>query len=205
MNSRKTDWCLAFTLLILLMGAISARAKIQGSADTQQQVRSRRIHEILQEAKSYEPADAKTRLAFEEIVKRQVNSFVDFEKQCADLQISLAKNDVMEKRKRHMLAELRYQFRDDQKVQQLFKLLTQIDDVSDKTEPIWRGMIACSNILASSTQSKQSEYQTICIDPAHQQLTLLGPEMAKLTRELQDELQKYGATLPPDFLELVRR
>jgi hypothetical protein len=210
MNFRKTGSCsgLLFVLscCLTLLAPLSGTAlKAQGTSPSTEepQARSQRIHEILREAKYYAPADAKTRLALEEVARRPVHSFVDFEKQCADLQTNLAQSDVMEKRKRHMFAELRYEFRDDPKVQQIFKLLTQIEDVSDRTEPIWRGMIACSKSLARSAQSKQSEYQATCIDPAHQQLVLLQPDMAKSVRELQEELQKYGSTLPPDILQLM--
>src|SRR5579863_6550316 len=55
-----------------------------------QQERSRRIHEILQEANSYQVADAKTVAALQEVVGRQTRTFTEFEKQCADLQAILA-------------------------------------------------------------------------------------------------------------------
>jgi hypothetical protein len=168
-----------------------------------QQERSRRIHEILQDAKSYQAADAKTGAALREIVGRQTRTFAEFEKQCADLQATLAENDVMEKRKRKMLTDLQYEFRGDSKVQPVFNLLYQMGDMSDKVDPIWRGMIACSGILASAVQSKQEAYQTICVDPARQQLSLLIPEMNRLGRQLQTEIQKYGGSLPPDFLQAI--
>ena len=168
-----------------------------------QRERSRRIHEILQEAKSYQVADAKTVAALQEVVGRQTRTFTEFEKQCADLQAILAENDVMEKRKRKMLAELQVAFRGDSKVQPAFNLLYRMEDLSDRVDPIWRGMIACSGILASVAQSKQQAYQTICVDPAHQQLGLLVPEVNRLGSQLQTELQKHGSSLPPEFLQAI--
>lgn len=102
-----------------------------------------------------------------------------------------------------MLADLQFEFQGDSKVQPVFSLLYQMEDVSDKVEPIWRGMIACSGILASAAQNKQEAYQTICVDPAHQQLSLLVPEMNRLGHQLQAEVQKYGGSLPRDFLEAI--
>ena len=64
-------------------------------------------------------------------------------------------------------------------------------------------MIACSVILASAAQNKQEAYQNICVDPAHQQLSLLVPEMNRLGRQLQVEVQKYGGSLPRDFLQAI--
>ncbi len=164
---------------------------------------SGRIHEILQEAKSYQAADAKTGAALQEIIGRQTRTFAEFEKQCADLQASLAESDAMEKRKRKMLADLQFEFRGDSKVKPFFDLLYQMEDISDKVEPIWRGMIACSGILASAAQNKQEAYQTICVDPANQQLNLLVPERNSLGHQLQDEVQKYGSSLPRDFLQAI--
>jgi hypothetical protein len=168
-----------------------------------QQARSSRIHEILQEAKSYQPADAKIRAALGEVLGRQTRTFAEFEKQCADLQATLTESDKMEKRKRKMLADLRFEFRDDSKVQPTFSLLYQLEDVSDKFEPIWRGMIACSGILASASQDKRAAYQNICVDPAHTQLSLLVPETNRLSRQLQAELQKHGESLPRDLLQAI--
>jgi hypothetical protein len=200
------DWLLIFATLTTIF-ALFSRATIWAQAtaasNTERQDRSHRIHEILQEAKSYTPADTKTRLAFEEITQREINSFVDFEEQCNDLQDNLTENDAMEKRKRHMLTELRYEFRDEPQVQPFFKLLGQMEDLTDKSEPVWRGMIACERILESSSQSKQKEYQTICINPAKQQLIIQKPELDGLLREFQDYLQKYGETLPRDLLQAL--
>lgn len=164
---------------------------------------SGRIHEILQEAKSYQAADAKTGAALQEIVGRQTLTFAEFEKQCADLQVTLAKSNAMEKRKRKMLSDLQFEFRDDSKVQPIFNLLYQMEDISNKAEPIWHGMIACSGILASAEQNKQEAYQNICVEPAHQQLSLLVPELNRLGRQLQIEVQKNGGSLPRDFLQAI--
>jgi hypothetical protein len=170
-----------------------------------QQEHSRSIHEILQEAKSYQAADATTRTALRKVLGRQTKTFAEFERQCADLQATLTENDVMEKRKRKMLAELRLAFRDDPEVQPTFGVLYQMEDVSDRADPIWRGMIACSGILASLDQSKQEAYQTICVDPAYRQLSLLIPEINRLGNQLQTELQKHGSSLPPEFLQAIEQ
>ncbi len=191
----------ASLILALCVGTLG-RAQTTTPPNSQQE-RSSRIHEILQEAKSYQAADSKIRAALQEVVGRQTRTFVEFEKQCADLQATLVESDAMEKRKRKMLADLHFEFRDDSRVQPTFNLLYQMEDVSDKVEPIWRGMIACSGILASAAQNKQEAYQNICVDPAHQQLSLLAPEMNKLGRQLQAELQKHGDSLPRDFLQAI--
>ena len=102
-----------------------------------------------------------------------------------------------------MLADLQFEFRGDSKVKPVFNLLYQLEDISDKVEPVWRGMIACSGILASAAQAKQEAYQTICVDPAHQQLSLLVPEINRLGRQLQAEVQEHGGSLPRDFLQAI--
>lgn len=193
----------AVTLMVLaLCIGISGRAQATASANSQQ-ARSRRIHEILQEAQSYQAANAKTGATLQEIIRRKTATFVEFQKQCLDLKATFAENDAMEKRKRKMLAELRFEFQDDSKVRPLFILLGQMEDVSDNVDPIWRGMIACSDILASSDESKRDAYQTICVDPAHQQLQLLIPKIDRLARQLQTELQKNGDSLPSEFLQVI--
>jgi len=192
---------IALMILALCVGTLGRAQTI--TPPNSQQERSRHIHEILQEAKSYQAADAKTGAALQEIVGRQTRTFAEFEKQCADLQATLAESDAMEKRKRKMLADLQFEFRDDSKVQPVFNLLYQMEDISDKVEPIWHGMIACSGILASAAQNKQEAYQTICVDPAHQQLSLVVPEMNRLGRQLQAEVQMYGGSLPRDFLQAI--
>ena len=144
-----------------------------------------------------------TRASLQEILGRQITTFAEFKKQCADLQTALAEGDAMEKRKRKMLADLQFEFRDDPNVQPVFQILYQMEDFSDRVEPIWRGMIACSGNLASSGQNKQGAYQTICVDPAHQQLSVLVPELNRLGRQLQAELQKHGSSLPLDFLQAI--
>ena len=98
---------------------------------------------------------------------------------------------------------LQLEFGGDTKVQPIFDLLYQMEDVSDRVEPIWRGMIACSVTLASAARSKQEAYRTICMDPATQQLGLLMPEINKLGGQLQGYLQKYGESLPPDLLRAI--
>jgi len=196
--------CVRMIVLMILALCVGTLGRAQTiSPLNSQQERSRRIHEILQEAKSDQAANAKTGAALQEIVGRQTSTFAGFKKQCADLQATLAESDAMEKRKRKMLADLQFEFRDDSKVKPVFNLLYQMEDVSDKIEPIWRGMIACSGILASAAQNKQEAYQTICVDPAHQQLSLLVPEMNRLGHQLQAEVQKYGGSLPRDFLEAI--
>jgi len=192
---------IALMILALCVGTLGRAQTI--TPPNSQQERSRHIHEILQEAKSYQAADAKTRAALQEIVGRQTGTFAEFEKQCVDLQATLAESDAMEKRKRKMLVDLQFEFRDDAKVKPVFNLLYQMEDISDKVEPIWHGMIACSGILASAAQNKQEAYQNICVDPAHQQLSLLVPEMNRLGRQLQVEVQKYGGSLPRDFLQAI--
>jgi hypothetical protein len=190
--------------LMILARSVGTFGRAQtATPPNSQQERSRRIHEILQKAKSYQAADAKTRVALQEIVSRQTRTFAEFQKQCADLQATLAENNVMEKRKRKMLVDLQFEFRDDSNVQPTIKLLFQMEDVSDKVEPIWRGMIECSRTLASAAQSKQDAYQSICVDPAHQQLNLLVPEINSLGHQLQAELQKHGSSLPRDFLQAI--
>jgi hypothetical protein len=198
----KTSFRLIALIVFALSFGISGIGQTVAPSNSQQE-RSRRIHEILQKAKSYQAADAKTGATLREIVGRQTRTFAEFEKQCADLQATLAENDVMEKRKRKMLTDLQFEFRGDSKVQPVFNLLYQMEDMSDKVDPIWRGMIACSGILASVAQGKQEAYQTICVDPAHQQLSLLIPEMNRLGRQLQTEIQKYGGSLPSDFLQAI--
>jgi hypothetical protein len=192
---------IALMILTLCAGTLGRAQAI--TPPNSQQERSRRIQEILQEAKSYQAADAKTGAALQEIVGRQTRTFAEFEKQCADLQATLAENDAMEKRKRKMLADLQFEFRDSSKVKPIFNLLYQMEDLSDKVEPIWRGMIACSDILGSAAPKKQEAYQNICVDPAHQQLSLLVPEMNKLGHQLQAEVQKYGGSLPRNFLQAI--
>ena len=196
--------CVRMIALMILAMSVGTLGRTQTvTPPNGQQERSRRIHEILQEAKSYQAADAKTGAALQEIVSRQTRTFAEFEKQCADLQATLAESDAMEKRKRKMLAGLQFEFRDDSKVQPIVNLLYQMEDISDKVEPIWHGMIACSGILASAAQNKQEAYQNICVDPAHQQLSLLVPEMNRLGRQLQAEVQRCGGSLPRDFLQAI--
>jgi hypothetical protein len=193
-------------IIVLMILALSVGTLGRGQTVTpsnSQQERSRRIHEILQKAKSYQAADTKTRAALQEVLSREPRTFEEFEKQCADLQATLTENDVMEKRKRKMLADLQFEFQGDSKVQPVFSLLYQMEDVSDKVEPIWRGMIACSGTVASAAQGKQEAYQTICVDPAHQQLSLLVPEINRLGQQLQAEVQEYGGSLPRDFLQVI--
>ena len=193
-------------MIALMMLTLSAEAFGRAQTVTppnSQQEHSRRIHEILQKARSYQAANAKTGAALQEIVGRQTRTFAEFEKQCTDLQTTLAESDAMEKKKRKMLADLQFEFQDDSKVKPVFNLLYQMEDVSDKVEPIWRGMIACSGILASAAQNKQEAYQTICVDPAHQQLSLLVPEINRLGQQLQAEVQEYGGSLPRDFLQVI--
>lgn len=196
--------CVRAIALIILELSIGTLGRTQAvTPPKSQQEHSRSIHEILQEAKSYQAADAKTSAALRQILSRQTKTFAEFEKQCADLQAAMAENDVMEERKRKMLAELRLAFRDDSEVQPTLNLLYQMDGVSDRVDPIWRGMIACSGILASADQSQQEAYQSICVDPAHRQLSLLIPEINRLGNQLQTELQTHGSSLPREFLQAI--
>lgn len=198
----KTRVCMiTLTILAMSFGALGRTQEV--TPPDSQQDRSRHIHEILQEARSYQAADAKTRAALHEIVSRQTTTFSEFKKQCADLKAILAESDAMEKRKRQMLTELQLEFRDDSKVQPIFSLLHQMEGASDKVEPIWRGMIACSGVLASSALNKQEAYQAICVDPVRQQLSLLAPELNRLGRQLQAELLKDGTSLPPELLHAI--
>ncbi len=166
-------------------------------------VGSGRIHQILEDAKARQPEDSRIRAAFQEVLARQPRSFSEFRKQCADLKTVLDESDVMEKKKRQMLADLRAEFGDDVHVKAMFDTLSAIEDASDKMEPIWRGMIACSDVLESAPSSKQNEYDEICVQPAQQQINLIAPEISKLVQRLQSEAQKYGASLPPDVLQAI--
>lgn len=162
-----------------------------------------RIHQILQEAKSHQPADNRVRAALQEVLARQPQSFSEFKKQCADLKVALDEIDATDKRKRQMLADLRVQFGDDAHVKGLFDTLSEMEDVSDKMDPIWRGMIACSGILESAPSSKQDAYHQICIEPAQRQISLIVPEINSLVRKLQNDVQRFGASLPPDVLQAI--
>jgi len=195
-------WSAIITICALCCG-ITIYAQPTVSINKQEQSRSKRIYEILQEVKKYMPEDTKNRLATEEIYQRQISSFADFAKQCDDLHTLQTQTEMMEKRKRHMLTELQYEFRDDLNVQRLFYILFQMEDVADKLEPIQHGMIACSKILASKSKTMQEEYRTICVDPALQQMMLVEPDTKSLMSELQKEVQMHGETLPPDILQLI--
>ena len=162
-----------------------------------------RIHQILQEAKSRKPEDDKIRAALQEVLARQPQSFSEFKKQCADLKIVLDESDALEKRKRQMLTDLRVLFGDDTYVNGLFDELSRMEDLSDKMEPVWRGMIACSGILASAPSSRQDTYHTICVDPAQQQISLIVPEISAVVQELQSDIQRFGVSLPPDVLQVI--
>jgi ClpP class serine protease len=134
---------------------------------------------------------------------RQPQSFSEFKKQCADLKTALDESDALEKRKRQMLADLRVQFGDDAYVNGLFDELRTMEDLSDKMEPVWRGMIACSRILVSAPSSKQDSYHTICVDPAQQQISLIVPEISTAVQKLQSDIQRFGVSLPPDVLQAI--
>jgi len=162
-----------------------------------------RIHQILQEAKSRKPEDDRIRAALQEVLARQPQSFSEFQKQCADLKIVLDESDALEKRKRQMLADLRVQFGDDAHVKGLFDALSTMEDMSDKMEPVWRGMIACSEILVSGPSSKQDTYPTICVDPAQQQISLIAPKISAVVQKLQSDIQRFGVSLPPDVLQAI--
>ncbi len=164
---------------------------------------SGRVNQILQEAKSHQPEDNRIRAAFQEVLARQPRSFFEFRKQCADLKVVLDESDSMEKRKRQMLADLRVQFGDDAHVKSLFDTLGAMEDASDKMEPVWHGMIACSDILDSAPTSKQDAYRSICIEPAQQQIDLIVPEISGLAGKMQSDLQRFGASLPSDFLKVI--
>jgi len=164
--------------------------------------RSHRIREILQQARNYAPYDAKIRANFQVVTARQAKSFPEFQKQCADIKDTLNEMDAMEKRKRSMLAELRAQFGDDKKLQPTFDTLHQLEDWSDKTEPIWQELIACANRLESASKYEQSNYSSICIEPANLQLELLRPESERLIAQLKDDLKTNLGELPPEFLQV---
>jgi len=164
---------------------------------------SARIHQILQEAKSRKPENDRIGAALQEILARQPQSFSEFKKQCADLRIVLDESDALEKRKRQMLADLKVQFGDDAYVSGLFDELRTMEDLSDKMEPVWRGMIACSGILVSAPSSKQDTYHTICVDPAQQQISLIVPEISAAVQKLQSDIQRFGVSLPPDVLRVI--
>jgi hypothetical protein len=164
---------------------------------------SPRIHQILQEAESRKPENDRIRAALQEILARQPQSFSEFKKQCADLKTALDESDALEKRKRQMLADLRVQFGDDAYVNGLFDELRTMEDLSDKMEPVWRGMIACSRILVSAPSSKQDSYHTICVDPAQQQISLIVPEISTAVQKLQSDIQRFGVSLPPDVLQAI--
>lgn len=104
-----------------------------------------------------------------------------------------------------MLADLRVQFGNDAKVKNVFNMLNAMEDASDKMESVLRGMVACSGILETASSSKQDAYRDICIAPAQQQLNLISPEIEDLGRKLQDDIQRYGGSLPPDFLKAIAR
>jgi hypothetical protein len=147
--------------------------------------------------------DDKIRAALQEVLARQPQSFSEFKKQCADLKIVLDESDALEKRKRQMLTDLRVLFGDDTYVNGLFDELSRMEDLSDKMEPVWRGMIACSGILASAPSSRQDTYHTICVDPAQQQISLIVPEISAVVQELQSDIQRFGVSLPPDVLQVI--
>lgn len=139
----------------------------------------------------------------ERAVQMPVNSFLDFQEQCIKLRAALIENDALEKRKRRMLGELQIEFRGDRNVRPIFRLLGEAEDVSDMAEPVWRGMIACSEILASSEASERDQYQAVCIEPAQRQLVILQPRLTEIARDLQQELRDHGAAVPPEILELA--
>ena len=141
--------------------------------------------------------------ALQEVLARRPQSFSEFKKQCADLKIVLDESDALEKRKRQMLADLKVQFGDDPYVGGLFDELRTMEDLSDKMEPVWRGMIACSGILVSAPSSKQDAYHTICVDPAQQQISLIVPEISAAVQKLQNDIQRFGVSLPPDVLQAI--
>lgn len=200
---RKTLAHIIIGLTVLVLSAGSLGRTQTATTPTSQEEDSSRIHQILQDAKSYQAADAKNRIELGEVLGRQIRTFAEFEKQCADLEKVLSESDAMETRKRKMLSDLQFEFRGDSKVQPIFDLLHKMEDESDKVEPIWRGMIACSGVLASAGQSQQEAYRTICVAPANQQLGLLAPELKRVARQLQTQLEELGGSLPPDFLQAI--
>jgi hypothetical protein len=189
-------------LILALCGGASAAAQ-RNASTVEDQTRSDRIHELLLKAKSYQATDDKIRERLQEVLGRQTTSFAEFRKQCTDLRAALADSDAMEMRKRQMLAELQALFRGNTNVQNVFVTLYAMEDESDKIEPIWRGMIACSGMLESAPKIRQDAYQRICVEPAKEQLDLVTPEVRRLGWQLQDEIQKYGASLPRDFLQAI--
>ena len=192
-------------LLTLICGTVLA-AQSATPASLQNHYDSDRVRQILQEARANQAADTKRRMAFEELGRREVKTFSDFDKQCSDLQVQLDEASAIEKRKKRLLTELEQQFQshpDYPKIRRFFETLRQMEDETDKAEPIWRGMIACSRILEASTPSAQAAHEGICIDPANKQLSLLQPKMEKSMTDLQEELKAYGETLPPDVLKLM--
>jgi hypothetical protein len=177
--------------------------KILATFEIHEAPRSGRIHEILQEARAREAEDARIRTSLGEVIARQPQSFAEFKKQCADLKVVIDESDAMEKKKRQMLAELQVRFGNDAHVKGIFNMLIASEDASDKVEMVLRGMTACSGILESAPSSKQDAYRDICIEPAQEQLNLIFPEIKELGGKLQDEIQKYGGSLPPDFLKAI--
>lgn len=167
--------------------------------------RSQRINMILQRAQSYQESDDKISSALEEAADRSPRSYAEFNRQCSDLEVAIANNDEMERRKREMLAELQPEFSDDSKVQPIFSTLRQLEDVSDKIESAWRGMIACSDRLSSADHSHQDKYETICVVPERQQIRALAPEIKRFGTQLQSEVQSGGGSLPAAFLQVLRQ
>lgn len=164
---------------------------------------SNRIHQILQEAKARQPEDSRIRTRYREVLDRHPQSFPEFQIQCADLRTVLDESDAMEKRKRQMLADLRVEFGNDAKITLVFDTLSELENISDRMEPVYRGMIACSDILKSGPPSKQRSFDEICVLPAQQQIDLTTPEVGSLVRTLQNEIQEYGTSLPADLLQAI--
>ncbi len=165
--------------------------------------RSRRIREILQEARSNEAADSRIKAEFQEITSRQTASFAEFEQQCRDLQAVRTESDAMDRKKRKMLDELQYGFRDDAKMQPMFSTLRELENLSDKEGPIWNDMIACADRLTSADKRTQAAYQLICIDPANRRLESLAPEYRPLILQLQTEFKQTRGSLPPELLQAL--
>lgn len=180
--------------------ALVLRGFLSGYLETR--ARSHRIEEILRQARERSSSDAKIRADMEKTINRETHTFPEFQQQCADLQSVLSRSAEMEKQKREMLADLQTQFQGDQKVQPVFETLHEMEDVSEKTEPIWQGMIACSHHLESAPKDEQARYRALCVDPAMNKMALLEPEVSRLAAQLQEQIQNAGG-VAPDFLRAL--
>lgn len=180
--------------------ALFLRGVLSGYLESR--ARSRRIEEILQQARQRSSSDEKIRADMSDAINRETHSFPEFQQQCADLQSVLSRSAEMDKEKREMLADLHTQFQGDQKVQPMFETLQEMEDVSDKTEPIWLEMIACSHRLESAPKDEQVRYRALCVDPAVDKMASLQPQISRLAVQLQGQIQKSGG-VAPEFLRAL--